>query len=195
MSTPAIIALRHDDGSLKSIYCHYDGHPLGVGATLAKSWAHEKRVTSLMELGDLSRLGSLKGKKRPFDTAEAIIEEYRDEDGEFDWMEVVKDERMIDHRRSCLSYKRDRDDEDAEPVVYGSWDIFAEAMSDHTGQTGAGYIYVFDALEGAWFGAKADIDLSTFEQLMTLEQMTLVHEQEMKQLEREETDGTISSHS
>ena len=46
------------DGKVKSIYCHWDGYPEGVGRKLLHHYKSRKQVLDLLELGDISSLGS-----------------------------------------------------------------------------------------------------------------------------------------
>ena len=57
MSTRCRIAIKNQDGSYDSIYCHNDGYPEGVGLTLANYYKDEKKVRDLLALGDISSLG------------------------------------------------------------------------------------------------------------------------------------------
>lgn len=56
MSTRSRIAFEHEDGSVISIYCHFDGYPDGVGRVLLAHYNTPERVLELMKLGDLSSL-------------------------------------------------------------------------------------------------------------------------------------------
>lgn len=65
MSTRSMIAF--DNGSnITAIYCHFDGYIEGVGVTLKNYWDTIEKVESLMELGDLSSLGTQIGEKQDF---------------------------------------------------------------------------------------------------------------------------------
>ena len=66
MSTRSMIATLNQDSSVKAIYCHFDGYVEGVGITLLSHWNTLEKVQSLMELGDLSSLGSEIGQKQDF---------------------------------------------------------------------------------------------------------------------------------
>lgn len=69
MSTNARIGIQaHADAEVESIYSHWDGYPTGVGKKLQESWRTEEAVRSLIELGDLSNLGTVLGEKHDFDT-------------------------------------------------------------------------------------------------------------------------------
>jgi hypothetical protein len=41
------------------IYCHWDGYPEGVGATLREHYTDDQKITTLMRLGALSSLAPL----------------------------------------------------------------------------------------------------------------------------------------
>lgn len=57
MSTRSTIAIIKEDGSVKSIYCHWDGYiKKGVGETLVKHYNTDKRTDGLIALGSLSSL-------------------------------------------------------------------------------------------------------------------------------------------
>lgn len=59
MSTRSRIALKNDDGTIRSIYCHFDGYPEGgVGDKLKKYYTTKEEINKLLDLGDLSTLGS-----------------------------------------------------------------------------------------------------------------------------------------
>ena len=55
MSTRSRIAIENQNGSVNSVYCHFDGYVKGVGKTLFNHYDQEK-LTKLIELGDISVL-------------------------------------------------------------------------------------------------------------------------------------------
>jgi hypothetical protein len=57
MATRSRIAIEREDGSVKSIYCHFDGYVDGVGKVLFEHYDKEK-LEKLIELGDISVLGT-----------------------------------------------------------------------------------------------------------------------------------------
>lgn len=57
MSTRCLIAIEEQDGKCRSIYCHHDGYPEGVGACLEESYTTREGIEALLALGDLSSLG------------------------------------------------------------------------------------------------------------------------------------------
>lgn len=88
-----MIALQDGD-KLTAIYCHFDGYVEGVGITLLNHWNTTDRVRSLMELGDLSSLGTEVGEKQDFDRRTSK-----------DW---------------CLAYGRDRGEKGTEAKPFHS---------------------------------------------------------------------------
>ena len=56
MSTRSRIAIETKLGTVKSIYCHFDGYVSGVGETLYNHYDKEE-LEELIELGDISSLG------------------------------------------------------------------------------------------------------------------------------------------
>jgi hypothetical protein len=56
MATRSRIAIETESGTVKSIYCHFDGYVSGVGKTLFNHYDKEK-LEKLIELGDISSLG------------------------------------------------------------------------------------------------------------------------------------------
>ena len=57
MSTRSRIGMVQPDGSVKSIYCHWDGYPQNNGNILIKHYTDIEKVKSLIELGSISSLG------------------------------------------------------------------------------------------------------------------------------------------
>lgn len=58
MSTRSRIGIIYEDGSIRSVYCHMDGYPSGVGQTLLDHWnTGQECVDILLDGGDMSSLG------------------------------------------------------------------------------------------------------------------------------------------
>ena len=57
MSTNSRIGIEQEDGTVKSIYCHWDGHPSYNGFILNGFYQDRKKVESLIDLGNISVLG------------------------------------------------------------------------------------------------------------------------------------------
>jgi hypothetical protein len=56
MATRSHIAKRNSDGSITSIYCHWDGYPENNGVLLEKHYKDESKLDSLLAIGNLSSL-------------------------------------------------------------------------------------------------------------------------------------------
>lgn len=61
MGTRALVGIEREDGTVKTIYSHYDGYPSGVGKTLVDWYDCVDRMTDLVERGNNS--GVLKSPK------------------------------------------------------------------------------------------------------------------------------------
>jgi hypothetical protein len=56
MATRSRIAIENENGSVNSIYCHFDGYVDGVGAELQANYTDRSKVEELIALGDISVL-------------------------------------------------------------------------------------------------------------------------------------------
>jgi hypothetical protein len=56
MATRSTIGIKSQDGTIRAIYCHWDGYPEGVGATLANYYNNETVAIALINLGGFSSL-------------------------------------------------------------------------------------------------------------------------------------------
>jgi hypothetical protein len=67
MSTRSRIGLELPSGQVRSIYCHNDGYPTGVGRVLSEHYIKVKKINSLLNLGDISSLGPEIGEQHDFE--------------------------------------------------------------------------------------------------------------------------------
>jgi len=78
MATRSLIGIKLGD-YVKTIYCHWDGYPSGVGQTLVNNYTSPSAVFDLLELGDLSSLDATpasctayhRDRKEPYGMVEA----------------------------------------------------------------------------------------------------------------------------
>ena len=56
MATRSIIGILHDNNTIESIYCHYDGMPSNTGYFLLTYYNTKQKVLDLINKGDLSSL-------------------------------------------------------------------------------------------------------------------------------------------
>ena len=57
MATRSRIAIENQDGSVTSIYCHWDGHIETNGRILDEAFNTANKLNALIALGDISSLG------------------------------------------------------------------------------------------------------------------------------------------
>jgi hypothetical protein len=74
MATRSRIAIENQDGTVTSIYCHFDGYIDGVGKTLQENYNTREKMEQLIALGDISSLGK---------TIEETVAYHRDRGEEF----------------------------------------------------------------------------------------------------------------
>ena len=91
MATRSHIGKLLDDGSIKYIYCHFDGYPEHNGEILKEYYKTEAKIDALLELGDISILGEEIGEKQNFHNKQS--------------------------NNMCLAYGRDRGDTDIEARI------------------------------------------------------------------------------
>jgi len=58
MATRSRIGIELEDGTVKSIYCHWDGYPEHNGKILNEHYLDRTKVLELIELGNISTLGA-----------------------------------------------------------------------------------------------------------------------------------------
>jgi hypothetical protein len=56
MATRSRIAIEDQDGTVRSIYCHWDGYPEHHGPILLEHYTTQEKVESLIALGSISSL-------------------------------------------------------------------------------------------------------------------------------------------
>jgi len=91
MATRSLIGKQNSDGTITSIYCHWDGQPQHNGTLLQNFYNTPFKVDQLLSLGNLSYLGSEIGDMQDFDNPTNR-----------DW---------------CLSYRRDRGEDNQNAVT------------------------------------------------------------------------------
>lgn len=58
MATRSTIAIKNDDGSIRVIYCHWDGYPSNNGKLLLEHYNTPEKINALLDLGAVSVLRS-----------------------------------------------------------------------------------------------------------------------------------------
>jgi hypothetical protein len=85
MATRSNIGIRETDGTVKTIYSHWDGYPQHVGRILLAHYRDEESVRALIDLGDISELHETLDKVVAYhrDRGEAKADPIVHETGEF----------------------------------------------------------------------------------------------------------------
>ena len=123
MATRARIGRLNADGSVTSIYSHWDGYPDGAGATLAAHYTDAAKLDALLTEGDVSSLGAELGERHDFDT----------HSGRYENGVLIPDPRA---KEWCLFYRRDRGESDVDAVTHAA---------DEWPDSGQEYEYLFSA--------------------------------------------------
>ncbi|WP_152598142.1 hypothetical protein [Bifidobacterium cuniculi] len=124
-----MIGIEYADGTIRSVYCHNDGYPEGVGRILVENYKTVERVEAVMKLGALSSLGR--------EPVSFTREEY-DAFGR----EMTEEELSA----KCLSYKGWRDDDVPADEVEGR----GEYVDFNCADGDIEYLYLFDAGSAVW---------------------------------------------
>lgn len=98
MSTRSRIGIENPDGTIRSIYCHFDGYPDGVGDTLIKHYSDPVKLRQLIDLGSISILGEEIGEQHDFNARR----DFEDSDPRSKW---------------TLAYGRDRGETDVDAIL------------------------------------------------------------------------------
>lgn len=106
MGTRSRIGIENEDGTITSIYCHWDGYLSHVGRILHTSYTTEEKIRELMALGDLSSLGKEIGHKQSFD-----------QPTDTDW---------------CLAYGRDRGETGTEAGLSTNRESYLKLSEEYT---------------------------------------------------------------
>ena len=126
MATRGRIGIMNDDGSVLSIYCHWDNYLSGTGKILLEHYTDEAKIRELMALGDISSLGAEIGEKHPFDSP--------------GFGNPAADEHRRLYGNMCNAYGRDRGEKNTGAKLSRNVTQFAELEEE--------YNYLF--AEGQW---------------------------------------------
>lgn len=66
MSTRSRVGIKEKDGTIRSVYIHFDGYVAGVGRELYESYQNVDKVEQLINLGDMSSIANEVEKCEPY---------------------------------------------------------------------------------------------------------------------------------
>jgi hypothetical protein len=96
MATRSTIALEFADGTVQQVYCHFDGYLSNNGRILQNNWTDPFKLRDLIDLGDMSSLGTTIGEKHDFD----------------------------EHIDACTFYGRDRGEEHTSANKFTNFEVY-----------------------------------------------------------------------
>lgn len=108
MSTNSTIAIEAQDGTIKQIYCHWDGYLKGVGQTLLNDYSDRSKLESLIVLGNISELKQEIGEEHDFRCP-------------FKYGSKEYAEWEAKYGNMCVVYGRDRGDERQQAKEFDSF--------------------------------------------------------------------------
>ena len=118
MGTRSRIGIVNTNGSILSIYCHWDGYLSHNGKILNEHYTDEAKIRKLMKLGDLSSLGAEIGVKHPFDPPMFGTTAFEEHEKKYNNM--------------CPAYGRDRGEKDVNAKTSSSikdWEKLGEEFN------------------------------------------------------------------
>lgn len=115
MATRSRIGIVKEDGTIESIYCHWDGYPSHNGRILLENYTDRGKVSELIGLGDLSSLGE---SVHPDPSHTHTFNDPQD--------------------KVCVFYKRDRSEKNCDSIISKSVDDLMTAAD------WCDYVYVFE---------------------------------------------------
>lgn len=121
MATRSHIGKKLEDGTIKYIYCHFDGYPSHNGRILKEHYRDSTKLDKLLELGDLSYLAPEIGKKQDFD-------------------------KPID-KKWCLAYGRDRGEKGTRPKNTTNFKKFCDQDYNYLFENEGWHCYTLSLLE------------------------------------------------
>ena len=74
MATRSTIALEYADGTVQQVYCHWDGYLEHNGKILQEHYSNPFILRDLIDMGDISSLGTIVGTKHPFSPHEGATQ-------------------------------------------------------------------------------------------------------------------------
>lgn len=145
MSTRSDIIAQFSNLKWGRIYCHWDGYLAHNGKILFEHYTDQKKVESLIMLGDLSILGPEIGKKHKFDWNGDLYDRHKKKlitDAEYEKLQAKGYEM-------CTAYKRDRGEKGTDPTIR---DTLAQVWPEEDTWTEFTYVW----RDGAWLVGDPD---------------------------------------
>jgi hypothetical protein len=135
MGTRSTIALEFADGTVQQVYCHWDGYLENNGTILRDHYSDPYKLRDLIDLGDLSSLGTQIGSQHPFSP-------HFDEGSKLAYDKAMEE-------GACTFYGRDRGEKGVAAKQFKS---YADYVANHQYEE---YEYILRNVDGkaVWFVA------------------------------------------
>ncbi len=133
MSTRSSIAIKRKDGTVQSVYCHSDGYLEYNGVMLNKFYKDQKKINSLINLGDLSFLD------RKVNPEKGITHSF----------DYEKRQEGV-----TVAYVRDRNDKNTQKHIHKSVDDYIKSFANSWQE----YAYLYDEENHKWLWSEIPID-------------------------------------
>lgn len=124
MGTRSNIAILQNDGTVRSIYCHWDGYLRYMGTVLLENYNTPSAVEELINLGNLSRVAPLIGCAHEFENYSAPFDQY------------------------CKAYGRDRGESDSQAILFKNYREYVDYLVGHDYLE---FAYIYRAHENQWY--------------------------------------------
>lgn len=141
MATRSTIALEFADGTVQSVYCHWDGYLENNGKLLMQHYMDPFKVRELIDLGSLSSLAPEIGVKHQFDNPHP----YKSVEWQA-WHDA--------HKNQCTFYGRDRGEDDVTSIKFANFLDYVQNLN------GEEYDYILRKVgnDSLWFVRHADTE-------------------------------------
>jgi hypothetical protein len=126
MATRSTIALEFADGTVEQVYCHWDGYLSNNGQILQQYYTDPFKVRDLIDLGAISSLGKVIGRKHSFSPFEGDKEDYEaaQQEGCTTFYARDRGEELVKHRfKDYADYKANAQSEEYNYILRtdGKW--------------------------------------------------------------------------
>jgi hypothetical protein len=115
MGTRSRIGIENQDGTITSVYCHWDGYLSHNGKILFETYNTEEKIRELLSYGSIGSLANDIGVQHPFDNPHPFRSP--------EYNEFIK---------MTTFYGRDRGEEDTEALVHPTVSDFLSYSEEYT---------------------------------------------------------------
>lgn len=149
MATRSTIAIELADGTIKKVYCHWDGYLSYNGKILLEHYNDPVKLLKLINKGAISSLGPEIGRKHPFST-------YELKQDAPDYAKKLKAHAMAEEKGWTKFYARDRGEKKVVDTYKDMGEYFRSQMEEYNYLfTKNGHWTVKYDEEGSWSLSKA----------------------------------------